>query len=118
MEADEYWWAWETVHEGVSEGTLPIGVLDALLHHQEADDEFRGYVAAGPIEDALVYQVATYGTDIAERCATDPVWVQVMGGIWVSDLEWAALPRTLQARVPIPLIEKREAPGKKRGRRS
>jgi hypothetical protein len=101
-EVEQPWWAWEAVDDGVREGTLPVEVLDALLHHDGADEGFRGSVAAGPIEGALAHQAGVYAAAIAERCAADPVWAEAAAGVWLTDVERAALPSELQQYIPVP----------------
>jgi len=95
-EAEQFWWTWEAVHEGVTAGTLPVEMLDALLHLGDADAGFRGFVAAGPIEDALRYQAGVYAEAIAARCVADSVWAEAAQGVWLTDVEWAALPSELR----------------------
>src|SRR6476646_6299960 len=99
------WWAWETVDDGVKDGTLPVEVLDALLHHDDADEGFRGFVASGPVEGALAHQAGVYAGAIAERCAADPVWAEAAAGVWLTDVERAALPSERQQYIPVPPTE-------------
>ena len=99
LEAEKTAWAWEAVEDGVTQGTLPVQLLDALLHHPGANEGFRGYVAAGPIEDALSHQPGLYAAAIAERCAADAVWADAAAGVWLSDVQWAALPPQLQRHI-------------------
>jgi hypothetical protein len=110
VRADDYWWSCELVNDGVTDGSLPLEVLDALIHHADADDEFRGYVAAGPIEDALTYQPATYGPAFAARCSTDATWAETVEGVWLDDQEWSALPEDLRARIPVHSLTNMEQP--------
>lgn len=116
--ATEYWWAWECVHEGVLDGSLPIEVLDALVHHPEADAEFRAAVAAGPVEDALCDHITIYGGPIAARCASDMAWTEVVSGVWVDEREWQALPELLQRLIPVHAAAQPKNPAKvKRAKR-
>lgn len=119
LEAEQTAWAWEAVEDGVAQGTLPLEVLDALLHHADVDEGFRGYVAAGPIEDVLRHQAELYAAAIAERCAVDPVWAEAAAGVWLSDVEWAALPPKLQRHIAAQSTGSSvEAVKAKRGKRS
>lgn len=99
--ADDYWWSWELVTDGATDGSLPVEVIDALLHHPDADDAFRGYVAAGPMEDALTYHPTTYGPAFAAKCDADSTWADTIDGVWLDDPEWSALPEVLRARIPV-----------------
>lgn len=112
--AEDYWWSWEVVTEGVTDGTLPLEVLDALVHHRNGDAEFRGYVAAGPIEDALTDHPTSYGPMIAARCSSDASWAEAVESVWLSDQEWSALPEDLRRRIPVHSIN--ESPPAKAGR--
>ena len=101
----------------MADGSLPLEVIDALIHHPDGA-ELRGYVAAGPIEDALTHHPATYGPMIAARCSTDAAWADTVGGVWLDDQEWSALPEDLRRRIPVRSLTGAPPPGKKaRGKR-
>lgn len=72
-------------------------MLDALLHDPDADDRYRSYVAAGPIEELLRGRPDDYAELIAARCAADPVWAWTVTNVWVGRQQWLALPAGLRS---------------------
>ena len=100
-EVEEPWWAWEAVDDGVKEGTLPVEVLDALLHHDGADEGFRGYRRRRTDRGRPGPPGRASTRAIAERCAADPVWAEAAAGVWLTDVERAALPSELQQYIPV-----------------
>jgi len=111
--AEDYWWSYDVVTDGVTDGSLPLDVIDVLIHHPDGDDSFRGYVAAGPIEDALTHHPVSYGPMIAARCSTDATWADTVEGVWLNDHEWSALPEDLRLRIPVHSVTSPPPPGKK-----
>jgi hypothetical protein len=78
LEADQYFWAWETVDEAAREGAGDVvDLIDDLLHADNADPS---YVGAGPIEDLLGYHADRFANAIAERCCTDAAWRTALTG--------------------------------------
>lgn len=102
--AEGHFWAWETVDRAVSEGTLPIEVIDAMLHDPSGDDGYRSYVAAGPIEDMLRVQPERYTDEVAARCRVDAVWAETVGGVWLDRRTWEALPDPLRELIIEPQV--------------
>jgi len=117
LQADEYWWAIDAVLVDTLNGTIPIDAIDAMLHHPDADNDFRGYLAAGPIEDVLIDHPATYGSAVAALCREDPIWADTVKGIWLNAQEWAALPEELRQFIPINSISSDSTPAKKTRRK-
>lgn len=95
-------WAVDLVHEACDDGTLPIEVIDEMLHDPDGGGEFRGSVAAGPLEDLLHAHPAAYANVISERCRRDPLWVEALRGVWLDRPTWDQLPEQLQRYVPEP----------------
>src|SRR5690554_4518268 len=95
LDADEHFWAWEAINSAIFEGTLPLDVVDALLHLAPDDEAFQGYVAAGPVEDLLVTHPEKYTDAIAERCRQDGVWAQAVGNVWLDRRTWDSVPESL-----------------------
>lgn len=104
LAAEEHHWAWRAVSSAVMDGTLPIEVVDALLHVPPEDEEFWSYVAAGPIEDMLTTHPDQYTDAVARRCQQDTVWARVVGGVWLDRRAWDLLPEPLRSLIPQPAI--------------
>ncbi|WP_454041017.1 hypothetical protein [Cellulosimicrobium sp. Marseille-Q8652] len=94
----------EEVHARVTGEPDPFPMLDALVAlafdrvpHDE--HEFLAYVAAGPVEDAVVLR-PDLREAVAERCRrADPAWRETARGVW-ADAELAAtLPEPLDRLV-------------------
>jgi hypothetical protein len=125
LQADDYWWAWERVNDAATEGSAPIELLDVLLRDPQADAAYRAYIAAGPLEDALRADPLRYGPLFDARSHEDELWAEAVGGIWLDDAGWAALPAGLQALIPEPArmrakpekTRKPKRPSKRQGRR-
>ena len=118
----DHLWAWEAVAEAAMDGSLPLSVVDGLLHDPEADDWYRECIAAGPIEDLLSYHAARHAKSIAERCEADPVWAWTMGGVWIDREQWLTLPASLRKLVPEPIEQveghkRSKRPSKRQGKR-
>ena len=80
LRADEYFWAWEVVHEAVWSGAPDVlDLLDALL---EADGAEPGYFGAGPLEELLNSWPNKFASGIAERARRDPRWREALRGVW------------------------------------
>jgi len=114
----EHSWARDAVHDAVDRGDLPLTVLDAMLHDPEGDESYRGYVAAGPIEDLLADHQEAYAGAIAERCRTDPLWAQAVAGIWLDRDWWLSLPEELRRLIPEPIVVVPEHPTRRAKRPS
>ncbi|MFS0699705.1 hypothetical protein AB6N24_06995 [Cellulomonas sp. 179-A 4D5 NHS] len=102
--AERHFWAWETVNGAVGEGTLPVEVIDAMLHDPSGDDGYRSYVAAGPIEDMLRRQPERYTDEVAARCRVDAVWAETVDGVWLDRRTWEALPEPLRELIIEPQL--------------
>ena len=118
----DHWWAWEAIEAAISDATLPVGVLDALLHDPDADDEYRAYVAAGPIEELLGKHGSAYAEPIQARCGSDSVWAWTVGNVWLGREEWLSLPTLLRGLVPEPVAAEKpqnggRRPSKRQGKR-
>lgn len=85
---------WEEVYARVAGEADPFPMLDALValaFDRVPDDEheFLAYVAAGPVEDAVVTR-PDLREAVAERCRRDdPAWRETARGVW-ADAELAA----------------------------
>lgn len=95
-------WAWETVSDAASKGSLPLPVLDALVSDLAGGTDYRFYVGAGPLEDLLRRHADGYAQAFAERARTSAFWAEALNGVWLSPAEWAALPVQLRLCIPEP----------------
>jgi hypothetical protein len=100
-EAD-FWWAWETVDDAVQNGSLPLAVVDALVRDPEGDSDYRGYVAAGVLEDLLTEHPESYAHAFAEKARSSGAWLEALRGVWLDLAEWTVLPEELRQLVPPP----------------
>jgi hypothetical protein len=100
-------WAYQRVRDAAAEGTLPVEVLDGLLHDPEGDAAYREFVAAGPLEDVLQLHAREYGPALARLCRRDPVWCEAMAQVWLYHGAWEALPTELRRLIgePVPVEE-------------
>jgi hypothetical protein len=95
-------WAWETVSDAASTGSLPLPVLDALVSDLAGGTDYRVYVGAGPLEDLLRRHADEYAQAFAERARTSAFWAEALSGVWLNPAEWTALPEQLRRWVPEP----------------
>jgi len=102
LHAADSLWAWETVSDAASKGSLPLPVLDALVCNLDGGPDYRVYVGAGPLEDLLRGHADRYAQAIAERARTSAFWAEALSGVWLNPAEWAALPEQLRQSVPEP----------------
>lgn len=102
LRADDHWWAWEAVERAVSDGSIPLPVLDALVCDPDGDSDYRGYVAAGPLEDVLKLHADTYAAAIAVRGETQDPWTEALRGVWLDPSGWSSLPESLRRIIPEP----------------
>lgn len=101
-DAEPLWWAWEWVDRQLGDRAAAVGVLDLLLHEPGVADDYRHYVAAGPLEDVLAEGDAEVLEAIALRCRQDPSWAAAAAGVWLGRYEWTRLPELLRRFVPEP----------------
>ena len=95
-------WAWETVSDAASNGSLPLPVLDALVSDVAGGTAYRVYVGAGPLEELLRRHADRYAQAFAERARTSALWAEALSGVWLNPAEWTALPEQLRQWVPEP----------------
>lgn len=105
----EFWWAWKTVDEAVEGGSLPVAVVDALVCDPVGGSDYRGYVAAGPLEDLLRGHPAAYVPAFAEKARTSDAWAEALRGVWLDRAEWTALPEELRRLIPEPPVAEPDA---------
>ncbi|RKS74132.1 hypothetical protein CLV35_2634 [Motilibacter peucedani] len=110
-------WAEDLVYEESSAGTLPVEVVDAMLHDPDGDAEFRSSVAAGPLERLLHAQPAAYAGAILERTGRDPLWVEALAGVWLDRMAWGQLAEDMRRHLPEPPPEIAASKKDKRSRR-
>ncbi len=107
----------DLVASAVHDGRDPMPLLDALLDAaEEADDlEFLYFVAAGPIEEAIVDR-PDLRESIAVRCSLDARWrFTVEHGVWVDEELLPSLPEVLRQLLTATAVP-RGAPAPRRSR--
>lgn len=102
----------ERVRSIVRDGADPMHLLDALLAVAEKLDDLEClfFVAAGPIEDAILER-RDVRNRVAERCRTDTRWrFAVEHGVWVSENLLPSLPEPLSTLLAASAVPSRPAP--------
>ncbi|MEZ5378457.1 MAG: hypothetical protein R2733_18280 [Acidimicrobiales bacterium] len=92
----------DEIDDAADSGTLPIGVLDALIQHPHGSPSFRAYVAAGPVEQILTTHADRYADELAERCRRDERWAETLAAVWLDKKQWRRLPDDLRRVIPQP----------------
>ncbi|WP_413450859.1 DUF6869 domain-containing protein [Georgenia phoenicis] len=101
---EQHFWAADAVTDAAGDGTLPLELIDALLHLEPHDEALESYVAADAIEDVMRKHPGRYVAAIAERCRRDPVWARAVGGVWLDRSTWDLIPDELRALMLEPEI--------------
>jgi len=96
LASEEFWWAWEVVHDAMVEGgEAALALLDDLLNWPTAEP---CDVGAGPLED-LLGDFPDLAEAVATRCRLNPLWRAAAECVWSSD---ARVLSALKLYVPQP----------------
>jgi hypothetical protein len=96
LAASDYLWAWESVSQAMLSAD-PLPVLDALVEFPESD---LCAVGAGPVEDLLTSNPASWDELLAERCRRSERWRAVLACVWLDTVERNQVPRLAEFLKP------------------
>jgi hypothetical protein len=91
-----HFWAWEAVNDLVKTSPDTCWALVHAIRAADGSDKILSNLAAGPVEDLLVYHGHRYIDDVERLSRTDPQFRKLLGGVWKNDIAddvWARILR-------------------------
>jgi|ERR1700682_643434 len=95
-------WAWMLVHELLEPDPEAAWAMILELIDRAPDDEALLYVAAGPLEDFIMFHAAVYIERIEGLARTNPRLKRALSGVWLEPLRPDLFDR-IEAAAGVPL---------------
>ena len=97
---EELYWSFEKLFQAsLSDPDLCLKLILAVLQADHSDSVLE-QLAAGPMEELLVQHGAEVIDRVEERAESDPVFRDMLGGVWRSEIAGDVWDRIVAARGP------------------
>ena len=81
---DNSWATYILIHLAIDEPEETWEII-LRIHNENISENVRGMLAAGPLEDLLVYHGEDFIERVRELATNDPLFKETLGGVWLDE---------------------------------